>query len=107
MFTADFGSSSRFETDPPNGDLEALAAVLVKCMEGRPGPLERSRGEFIAFIRKERGDNKVFGVENTKEWIGCKQLIDFLDMLLDEKVAVRSKLTRGVSLSRCLSPSLR
>lgn len=78
-------------------DLDALAAVLVECMDGRPhGPCDRA-AEKVARIRVQRDENQVFGVKDAERWSSCKQLIDFVDELIDRKKPALQKLDRPVS----------
>ncbi|CAN9236270.1 unnamed protein product [Alternaria alternata] len=43
-------------------------------------------------VRRLRGSNKTFGLDNGEQWSGCKLLVDFLDNLFNFHVPAIAKL---------------
>ncbi|KAJ9624533.1 stress-activated protein kinase signaling cascade [Taxawa tesnikishii (nom. ined.)] len=65
--------------DLPNTDLEDLGLVLLDCMDGRL----RSGTTTAKQVRKQRDQNKVYGLKTAERWSGCKQLVDLLEDLFN------------------------
>ncbi|KAF1971153.1 hypothetical protein BU23DRAFT_194983 [Bimuria novae-zelandiae CBS 107.79] len=74
-----------------NSDLKDLGFVLLECMEGHALPTERHNMEFIV---DQRAVNKVFGLTNAEQWSGCKDMVDFLDELFNEKKTALAKYSK-------------
>ncbi|KAF2194731.1 hypothetical protein K469DRAFT_706215 [Zopfia rhizophila CBS 207.26] len=74
-----------------NADLIDLGFVVLDCMEGRSQP---DSNRNIQFIKNQRAANKVFGLSKPERWSGCKQLVDFLDDLFNDKRSAPSKLSK-------------
>ena len=68
-------------------------------MQRKSRPQDESNEEYVAFIRRERSKNRGFGIRNAERWIGCKQLIDFLDDLLNSQKSSAAKLENPVGSS--------
>ena len=71
-----------------------LGFVLLECMEGHALPPEKRNTTFIS---QQRAVNKVFGLTNAEQWSGCKDMIDFLDELLNSSKTAMSKYSKPVS----------
>ncbi|KAF9733725.1 hypothetical protein PMIN06_011965 [Paraphaeosphaeria minitans] len=76
------------ETHLDNTDLRALGFVLLECMEGHALPIERHSMDFIV---DQRAGNRVFGLTNAEQWSGCKDMVDFLDELFNDKKIASAK----------------
>lgn len=96
---ADWEYSSKPGTENlPNTDLEDLGLVLLGCMDGRL----RSETTTAEQVRKQRDQNKVYGLKTAERWSGCKQLVDLLDDLFNidnTKRSPRLKLEKPVRTS--------
>ncbi|KAI9652873.1 MAG: hypothetical protein M1821_007791 [Bathelium mastoideum] len=57
-------------------------------MDGRLQP------RTIASVREQRSLNKVFGLAEPDKWSGGKQLIDFIEELIDPKKPARHKIEK-------------
>ncbi|RYO12451.1 hypothetical protein AA0121_g9160 [Alternaria tenuissima] len=86
---ADFDNFSFATTEhTANHDLECLGLVVLECMNGAPKKKLRDLEE----VRRLRGSNKTFGLDNGEQWSGCKLLVDFLDNLFNFHVPAIAKL---------------
>ncbi|CAN9239675.1 unnamed protein product [Alternaria alternata] len=86
---ADFDNFSFATTEhTANHDLECLGLVVLECMNGAPKKKLRDLEE----VRRLRGSNKTFGLDNGEQWSGCKLLVDFLDNLFNFYVPAIAKL---------------
>ncbi|KAI9717984.1 MAG: hypothetical protein M1828_007020 [Chrysothrix sp. TS-e1954] len=95
---ADFEQSC--SGDGPDGsreDLEALAAVLVQCMEGCAREPASSLTDYLAHMREQRDSKQVFGISNAARWSGSTELVDFVEHLLDRSRSAQGKLEKPVS----------
>jgi hypothetical protein len=94
---ADFDNFSFATTEhTTNHDLECLGLVVLECMNGAPKKKLRDLEE----VRRLRGSNKTFGLDNGEQWSGCKLLVDFLDNLFNFHVPAIAKLQNPVSIKR-------
>ncbi|KAL9057399.1 MAG: hypothetical protein Q9162_002344 [Coniocarpon cinnabarinum] len=50
--------------------------------------------EYVNRIRAKRSESQVFGIDNAERWSGSKDLVDFLDDLLNENKLPSSKFAR-------------
>lgn len=97
---ADFEYCTHTFEEVPNTDLEALAVVLVECMNGQPYASPQSVEARVEQIRAQRVTNQVFGVKDAERWSGSKQLVDFLDELLNSDRAASKKFDKPVRRPR-------
>ncbi|KAL9093222.1 MAG: hypothetical protein Q9159_000399 [Coniocarpon cinnabarinum] len=89
---ADFENCEKRDGDERQTDLEALAAVLIQCMDQKI-PAQPTH-EYVNRIRAKRSESQVFGIDNAERWSGSKDLVDFLDDLLNENKLPSSKFAR-------------
>ena len=95
--TAGFDHCIRTTKDEiENTDLEALALVLIECMDSQPQGRIETIEERLKSVRRQRSVHKVFGIEDGERWSSSKQLIDFLDYLLCVEKPALSKLEKKV-----------
>ena len=97
---ADFENCKKVGDVSNQVDLDALASVLIMCMDKRPPQTALEVAPHVQFIREQRANSQVFGVEAPERWSGPKQLVDFLDDLLNAGKTPQAKLERAVSMSR-------
>ncbi|KAL5370998.1 hypothetical protein DPSP01_014547 [Paraphaeosphaeria sporulosa] len=83
------------ETHLDNTDLRDLGFVLLECMEGHALPSEKHSMDFIV---DQRAGNRVFGLTNAEQWSGCKDMVDFLDELFNDKKTASAKYAKPVSV---------
>lgn len=76
----------------------ALGGVILECMNGKPRDMSVETSKYIASARERRAKGDIFGVGNPERWSDCKQLIDFVDELLDNEKAAFMKLEKPVSM---------
>jgi hypothetical protein len=62
-------------------------------MEGRPQPDVKRQ---LDWVKDQRDVNKVFGLTVPDPWIGCRQLIDFLDDVFYDKRSLHAKIKKPV-----------
>lgn len=86
-----------------NTDFIDLGLVLLECMEGHPHSIDKRQ---LAFVKAQRALNRVFGLTQPERWSGCKQLIDFLDELFNEKRSALAKISKPVGLKPVLPSPL-
>ena len=99
---ADFDNCKKVGDVSSQVDLDALASVLITCMDKGP-QTALEVAPHVQFVREQRAKSQVFGIGAPERWSGSKQLVDFLDDLLNAGKAPQAKLERAVSMLRAVA----
>ena len=57
---------------------------------------KRPLTQTIADVREQRTQNKVFGLTDPDRWSGAKQLVDFIEELINADKPVQHKIEKPV-----------
>lgn len=75
----------------PNTDLQDLGLVLLNVMNSEAGTHLDAN-----YVREQRLQNRLYGINDGERWSHCRSLIDFIDEMFTEEKAPVSKLEKMV-----------
>lgn len=73
-----------------------LAAVIIECLNGKPRQSGLLHADYLAYIRDEVFQKRVFGISQAEERSGSKDLVDFLEYLIAPTPTAWMKLQKKV-----------